>query len=105
MMKNFYSLDAAQVDRDGFILNVYYRDAKTGGKVNYLPGTSVEGTNLLKLFNWDRLNVNGDLQANNGVLGDGVFDFVEGITIKKNREGLCLPKYSLRKLYNAGFRQ
>ncbi|MGE6396674.1 cell surface protein SprA [Chryseobacterium scophthalmum] len=92
MMKNFYSLDAAQVDRDGFILNVYYRDAKTGGKVNYLPGTSVEGTNLLKLFNWDRLNVNGDLQSNNGVLGDGVFDFVEGITIKKEQGRIMFTK-------------
>ncbi|MBD3907127.1 cell surface protein SprA [Chryseobacterium sp. Ch-15] len=92
MMKNFYSLDAAQVDRDGFILNVYYRDAKTGGKVNYLPGTSVEGTNLLKLFNWDRLNVNGDLQSNNGVLGDGVFDFVEGITIRKDQGRIMFTK-------------
>ncbi|WP_175623425.1 T9SS outer membrane translocon Sov/SprA [Chryseobacterium schmidteae] len=92
MMKNFYSLDAAQVDRDGFILNVYYRDAKTGGKVNYLPGTPVEGTNLLKLLNWDRLNVNGDLQANNGVLGDGVFDFVEGITIKKEQGRIMFTK-------------
>ncbi len=92
MMKNFYSLDAAQVDRDGFILNVYYRDAKTGGKVNYLPGTYVEGTNLLKLFNWDRLNVNGDLQSNNGVLGDGVFDFVEGITIKKEQGRIMFTK-------------
>ncbi|WP_390882220.1 cell surface protein SprA [Chryseobacterium indoltheticum] len=92
MMKNFYSLDAAQVDRDGFILNVYYRDAKTGGKVNYLPGTTVEGTNLLKLLNWDRLNVNGDLQANNGVLGDGVFDFVEGITIRKDLGRIMFTK-------------
>lgn len=92
MMKNFYSLDAAQVDRDGFILNVYYRDAKTGGKVNYLPGTPVEGTNLLKLFNWDRLNINGDLQNNNGVLGDGVFDFVEGITIRKDQGRIMFTK-------------
>jgi len=84
MMKNFYSLDAAQIDQDGFILNVYYRDAQTGGKVNYLPNTSVADTNLLKLLNWDRLNVNGDLQNNGGVAGDGVFDFVEGITIRKD---------------------
>ncbi|OCK51898.1 cell surface protein SprA [Chryseobacterium sp. CBo1] len=84
MMKNFYSLDAAQIDQDGFILNVYYRDAQTGGKVNYLPNTSVADTNLLKLLNWDRLNVNGDLQNNGSVAGDGVFDFVEGITIRKD---------------------
>ncbi|MFC7347913.1 cell surface protein SprA [Chryseobacterium zhengzhouense] len=92
MMKNFYSLDAAQVDQDGFILNVYYRDAQTGGKVNYLPNTSVADTNLLKLLNWDRLNVNGDLQNNGGVLGDGVFDFVEGITIKKDQGRIMFTK-------------
>ncbi|MFL9835104.1 cell surface protein SprA [Chryseobacterium sp. ST-37] len=92
MMKNFYSLDAAQVDRDGFILNVYYRDAQTGGKVNYLPNTPVQDTNLLKLLNFDRLNVNGDLQANNGVLGDGVFDFVEGITIRKDLGRIMFTK-------------
>ncbi|WP_442878977.1 T9SS outer membrane translocon Sov/SprA [Chryseobacterium sp.] len=102
MMKNFYSLDAAQVDRDGFILNVYYRDAQTGGKVNYLPGTPVEGTNLLKLFNWDRLNVNGDLQTNNGVLGDGVFDFVEGITIKKDQGRIMFTKVQPFGSYIAG---
>ena len=33
MMKNIYALDAGQVDQDGFILNIYYRDAQTGGKV------------------------------------------------------------------------
>nr|WP_262908779.1 cell surface protein SprA [Chryseobacterium turcicum] len=102
MMKNFYSLDAAQVDRDGFILNVYYRDAQTGGKVNYLPGTPVEGTNLLKLFNWDRLNVNGDLQNSNGVLGDGVFDFVEGITIRKDQGRIMFTKVQPFGSYIAG---
>ncbi|WP_426275978.1 cell surface protein SprA [Chryseobacterium sp. S-02] len=83
MMKNIYALDAAQIAQDGFILNVYYRDAQTGGKVNYLPNTSVQDTNLLKLLNWDRLNTNGDLQSNSGgTTGDGIFDFVNGITIR-----------------------
>lgn len=82
MMKNIYSLDAGQIAQDGFILNVFFRDQKTGGKVNYLPGTTVQDTNLLKLFNWDRLNMNGDLQNSGSVLGDGIFDFVNGITIR-----------------------
>ncbi|WP_276966232.1 cell surface protein SprA [Chryseobacterium sp.] len=83
MMKNIYSMDAGQVSPDGFILNVYYRDPKTGGKVNYLPDTSVKDQNLLKLFNWDRLNMNGDIQNNkDGSKGDGIFDFVNGITIR-----------------------
>lgn len=83
MMKNIYSIDAGQVAPDGFILNVYYRDPKTGGKVNYLPDTPVKDQNLLKLFNWDRLNMNGDIQNNkDGSKGDGIFDFVNGITIR-----------------------
>lgn len=83
MMKNIYSLDAGQIAPDGFILNVYYRDPKTGGKVNYLPDTPVKDQNLLKLFNWDRLNMNGDIQNNkDGSKGDGIFDFVNGITIR-----------------------
>ncbi|WP_370898515.1 T9SS outer membrane translocon Sov/SprA [Chryseobacterium gossypii] len=82
MMKNIYSLDASQINQDGFILNVFYRDAQTGGKVNYLPNTPVQDINLLKLLNWDRLNLNGDLQTNGGVAGDGIFDFVNGITIR-----------------------
>ena len=82
MMKNIYALDAGQVNQDGFILNVFYRDPQTGGKVNYLPNTNVQDINLLKLLNWDRLNMNGDLQNNGSSTGDGIFDFVNGITVR-----------------------
>lgn len=92
MMKNIYSLDAGQVAQDGFILNVFYRDPKTGGKVNYLPGTAVQDKNLLKLFNWDRLNMNGDIQASSGVMGDGIFDFVNGITIRPETGRIIFTK-------------
>ncbi|KUJ50409.1 cell surface protein SprA [Chryseobacterium sp. JAH] len=102
MMKNIYALDAGQVDQDGFILNIYYRDAKTGGKVNYLPNTPVQNTNLLKLLNWDRLNVNGDLQNNGGTLGDGVFDFVNGITIRPELGKLIYTKVEPFGSYMAG---
>ncbi len=81
MMKNIYSLNSNQINQDGFLLNVYLRDAQSG-KVNYLPGTPVQDTNLLKLFNWDRLNMNNDVQQNGGgSTGDGIFDFVPQITI------------------------
>ncbi|MCJ7934648.1 MAG: cell surface protein SprA [Chryseobacterium sp.] len=93
MMKNVYSLDAGQVAQDGFILNVYYRDQKTGGKVNYLPDTPVKDQNLLKLFNWDRLNMNGDIQNNkDGSKGDGIFDFVNGITIRPETGRIIFTK-------------
>ena len=102
MMKNIYPLDAGQVDQDGFILNVYYRDAKTGGKVNYLPNTPVQDINLLKLLNWDRLNMNGDLQNNGGVMGDGVFDFVNGITIRPETGRVIFTKVQPFGSYMAG---
>lgn len=92
MMKNIYSLDAYQVDPDGFILNIYYRDSKTGGKVNYLPNTVVEDTNLLKLLNWDRLNINNDVQNNGSSTGDGLFDFVNGITVKADEGKVIFTK-------------
>ncbi|MDR3026628.1 cell surface protein SprA [Chryseobacterium sp.] len=93
MMKNIYSIDAGQVAQDGFILNAYYRDPKTGGKVNYLPDTPVKDQNLLKLFNWDRLNMNGDIQNNkDGSKGDGIFDFVNGITIRPETGRIIFTK-------------
>ncbi|BAP29843.1 gliding motility protein spra [Chryseobacterium sp. StRB126] len=93
MMKNIYSLDAGQVSPDGFILNLYYRDQKTGGKVNYLPDTNVKDLNLLKLLNWDRLNMNGDIQNNkDGTRGDGIFDFVPGVTIRPETGRIIFTK-------------
>ncbi len=92
MMKNIYSLNTNNLNRDGFLLNVYYRDAQTGGKVNYLPNTPVQDKILLKLFNWDRLNTNNDIQQSGGVLGDGIFDFVPGVTINPDNGKLIFTK-------------
>ncbi len=92
MMKNVYALNAMQVNPDGFLLNVYYRDSQTGGKVNYLPNTSVQDTNLLQLFNWDRLNMNNDVQSSGSSTGDGIFDFVPGITIRAEEGRVMFTK-------------
>ena len=91
MMKNIYSLNTNQINPDGFLLNLYLRDPQNG-KVNYLPGTPVQDTNLLKLFNWDRLNMNNDLQENGTVLGDGIFDFVPKITVDPENGKLIFTK-------------
>lgn len=91
MMKNIYSLNSNQINQENFLLNVYLRDAQNG-KVNYLPGTAVQDTNLLKLFNWDRLNSNNDLQQNGASTGDGIFDFVNGITIDSENGKIIFTK-------------
>ncbi len=91
MMKNIYPMNATMVGQDDFMMNVYYKDPQNG-KVNYLPNTSVQDINLMKLLNWDRLNTNGDLQDSGGVLGDGLFDFVQGITIDAEDGRLIFTK-------------
>lgn len=91
MMKNIYALNANNISSQDFLMNVYYRDANSG-KVNYLPNTSVQDTSLLRLMNWDKLNPNGDIQQNSGVAGDGLFDFVEGITVDSQNGKLIFTK-------------
>lgn len=91
MMKNIYSINSNQISPSDFMMNVYYRDGS--GKVNYLPNTNVKDVNLLRLFNWDRLNVNGDLQQNaNGTTGDGLFDFVPNLTVDAEYGRLIFTK-------------
>ncbi len=97
MMKNIYSLNTNAVSSENFLLNVYYRDPQSGGKVNYLPATvnnptTIVNPNLLKLFNWDRLNSNNDLQQGGGETGDGIFDFVPNITIDPENGKLIFTK-------------
>lgn len=91
MMKNVYPINANQISQENFAANVYYNSPQNG-KVNYLPGTNVQDINLLKLLNWDRLNLNNDLQNNGTDTGDGLFDFVEGITIKSQDGKLIFTK-------------
>ncbi|MDO4224339.1 MAG: cell surface protein SprA [Bergeyella zoohelcum] len=91
MMKNIYSLNANNISQQDFMLNVYYRSPQNG-RVNYLPNTNLADTNLLRLFNWDRLNTNNDLQTDGGTIGDGIFDFVEGVTVKSNDGKLIFTK-------------
>ncbi|MCG2794148.1 MAG: cell surface protein SprA [Weeksellaceae bacterium] len=98
MMKNIYSLNSNQLQAEDFLLNVNFRDPNSGGKVNYLPGAQyINGipsdTNLLRLLNWDRLNINNDLQQNaQGVYGDGIFDFVNGITVQAENGKIVFTK-------------
>jgi len=87
MMKNIYNTGAFQLDKEDFKLNIFYTETSP---LNYItpvdgtpfptPGasdTALQETPLLRVFNLDRLNFNGDPQAN----GDGFFDFVPGITV------------------------
>ncbi|TRO64230.1 cell surface protein SprA [Christiangramia sabulilitoris] len=81
MMKNIYSLGAYQLERQDFRMNILYTDPQPLNYIQPVEGTTlpddVADTPLLRVFNLDQLNVNGD--PING--GDGFFDYVPQLTI------------------------
>lgn len=85
MMKNVYNLEAFQIDREDFILDIFYRDPG-GGRKRYLPeGGDISGEQLLQVLGMDRLNFQQDPQP------DGRFDFVENITINPRNGRVYFP--------------
>ncbi len=85
MMKNVYSLGAYQVSKANFQLQVVYQDDKNGTAINYIPETQTSKKLLLKLLRLDNLNTNNDPTP------DGVFDFVEGVTINSTNGRIYFP--------------
>lgn len=95
MMKNIYSINALSISPEDFIMNVEFKDnsENSSGLINYLPNTPVQDQTLLQVMNMDRLNLNGNLQmSGNGHYGDGIFDFVEGITVNSQQGTIIFTK-------------
>ena len=91
MMKNIYTLPGAyQLQPDGFRVEVMYQDDDEGVALNILQNAQTTGVNnktLLNLLRVDRLD-----QSNNKLEeGDGLFDYVEGITINSQEGYLIFP--------------
>lgn len=84
MMKNVYALGGFGVSKENFTLNVMYQDPG-GGEKRYMPEGSKGGTPFLSLLNLDHLNVQNEPQP------DGIFDFVEGITINTQQGKIIFP--------------
>ena len=84
MMKNIYTLGGLGVTKDNFTLNVLYQDPG-GGEKRYMPEGPKEGTPFLTLLNLDRLNSQGEPSP------DGIFDFVDGITINTQQGKIIFP--------------
>jgi cell surface protein SprA len=84
MMKNVYALGGFGVSKENFTLNVLYQDPG-GGEKRYMPEGSKGGTPFLTLLNLDHLNVQNEPQP------DGIFDFVEGITINTQQGKIIFP--------------
>lgn len=85
MMKNIYDLNAYQLTSDEFLFDVMYQNDETGTYINYLPKSRLEGHVLLHVLNLDNLNSQLDIQR------DGVFDYVEGITVNSSSGKIIFP--------------
>lgn len=84
MMKNIYALGGLGVSKDNFVLNVLYQDPG-GGEKRYLPEGDHAGVPLIRVLNLDRLNYQND------PIPDGIFDFVEGVTINTQQGKIIFP--------------
>ena len=85
MMKNIYNLNAYQLSKEDFTLNVVYQNDSTGTYINYIPKGRIEGHILLKVMNLDKLNKQLDPTP------DGVFDYIPGITIDPSTGRVIFP--------------
>lgn len=90
MMKNVYAINAYQVNRSNFQLNIFYQNDKNGAPVNYIPDDSSNLKNnekdiLLNILKLDNLNTNLEPRP------DGFFDFIEGVTINSANGRIFFP--------------
>lgn len=101
MMKNIYSIGASRLNQEEFELHVMYQNDKTGTAINYIPEGAINGEILLRVLNLDNLNSQLDPQP------DGVFDFVENITVNATKGKIIFPVLEpfgsyLRKMIEGG---
>ncbi|MFQ7039174.1 MAG: cell surface protein SprA [Barnesiella sp.] len=85
MMKNVYSLNAYQVQKNKFRLNIKYLSDTTGVLLNYISEGNIKGIPLIRVMNLDRLDANQEANP------DGIFDFVEGFTVLSANGKIIFP--------------
>ncbi len=88
MMKNVYSLGTFGVQQKDFKLNVVYADDPSGADLNYIPvqnEPTLTGTPLVNVLNLDNLNTQQERAP------DGLFDFIEGVTINSQQGRVIFP--------------
>ncbi len=85
MMKNVYSLNAFQLSSEDFRLEVLYRNDETGLPIPFLPKSSVKDKLLIQVLDLDHVN------SNNDPFPDGLFDYIEGVTVLSQTGRVILP--------------
>ncbi len=85
MMKNIYNIGAYQLSREDFWLDIMYNNDKTGTEINFLPAGNINDEQLISVMELDNLNSQLDPYP------DGVFDFIEGITVSTSDGRIIFP--------------
>ena len=86
MMKNIYPLNASQLQRDNFQLQIIYKDDATGvDLISLKEGAQIANRPLIEVLNLDHVN------SNNDKIPDGNFDYFPGITIDPELGKIIFP--------------
>ena len=88
MMKNVYSLGTFNIQPKDFKLNIIYADDPSGADLNYIPQQNepaLTGLPLLTVLNLDNLNTQQERAP------DGIFDFIDGVTINAQQGRVIFP--------------
>ncbi|MFD2719475.1 cell surface protein SprA [Hymenobacter monticola] len=86
MMKNIYPLNASQLQRDNFQLQIIYKDDATGvDLISLKEGARITNRPLIEVLNLDHVN------SNNDKLPDGNFDYFPGVTIDPELGKIIFP--------------
>lgn len=85
MMKNIYDIGAYQMTEDNFKMEIYYSDDQSGNQLPYIPEGSLNKQLLLSLLNLDNVNSSNDQYP------DGIFDFIDGITVISSKGKIVFP--------------
>ncbi|WP_345119737.1 cell surface protein SprA [Hymenobacter antarcticus] len=86
MMKNIYPLNASQLQRDNFQLQIIYKDDETGvDLISLKEGAKINNRPLIEVLGLDRVNPNNDRNP------DGNFDFFPGVTIDPELGKIIFP--------------
>lgn len=79
MMKNVYNLtNGSQLSNDDFRLDIKHQNDTLGTYLTYITEDTITNIPLLRVLNLDRLD------SRNNPYPDGLFDYVEGVTVSSN---------------------
>ena len=85
MMKNIYNINGQRISAEDFKMDVFFRNDAAGINMSYLPDGPLKEKILLGVVNLDHLNKQLDPYP------DGVFDFLEKVTINSQRGRIMFP--------------